>query len=60
MYIRDTYMITYQINNVLDQKIVFKTHLFSKNSSLSLQNLRQYYNYRRKQQTKINTAINTN
>ena len=29
-------------NNVLDAKIVFKTHLFIKNISLSLQKLRQY------------------
>ena len=39
-------------------KIVFKTHLFSKNISLFLQELRHKNLW--KYQTKINTAINKN
>ena len=48
------------INNVLDAKMVLKTHFFIKNISLSLQKLRQYNKNLTKHQTKINTAINTN
>ena len=48
------------LNNVLDAKMVLKTHLFIKNISLSLQKLRQYNKNLTKYQTKkINTAINT-
>ena len=48
------------INNVLDAKMVLKTHLFIKNISLSLQKLRQYNKNLTKHQTKTNTAIITN
>ena len=46
------------INNVLDAKMVLKTHLSIKNISLSLQKLQ--YNKNLTTQTKINTAIITN
>ena len=48
------------INNVVDAKMVLKTHLFIKNISLSLKKLRQYNKSLTKHQTKINTAITTN
>ena len=60
IYIYYIYIYTYinfkAINNVLDAKMVLKTHLFIKNISLSLQKLRSLT----KHQTKINTAIITN
>ena len=40
--------------------MAFKTHLFIKNISLSLQKLRQYNKNPTIHQTKINTAIITN
>ena len=39
--------------------MVFKTHLFIKNISFSLQKLRQYNKSLTKHQTKINTTIIT-
>ena len=45
---------------MLDQKIVFKTHLSSTNISLPFQKLRQYNKKSQEHQAKINTAINTN
>ena len=48
------------INNVLDAKMVLKTHLFIKNISVPLQKLRQYNKNLTKHQTKINTTIITN
>ena len=40
--------------------MVLKIHLFVKNISVSLLNLRQYNKNLTKHQTKINTAIKTN
>ena len=48
------------LNNVLDAKMVLKTHFFIKNISLSLQFLRQYNKSLTKREIKINTAININ
>ena len=48
------------VSNVLDAKMLLKTHLLIKNILLSLQKLRQYNKNLMKHQTKINTAIITN
>ena len=47
IYVYNTYIYIYinykAINNVLDAKMVLKTHFFIKNISLSLHKLRQIY-----------------
>ena len=45
--------------DVLDKKIVLKTHLSNINISVSLEKLRQYNKSLTKHETKLETAINT-